>query len=114
MDSTQIASSITSVSIAGAACFGLVVGWMAQRVFEVQRTPNVSWLVSMISVIGGGAVTSLFGSRTVMFSGYAVGLACAFFAATLFRPIGRTFKDFFEREEDDDPPNTDKRPNTST
>jgi hypothetical protein len=98
MDTTQVGTPDAYVPIAGAAFFGLVVGWMAHRVFEGQRTPNVSWLGSMIGVIGGGAVTALFGNRTMMFGAYSIGLGIAFFSGVVLRPIGRVFAKFFRRE----------------
>jgi hypothetical protein len=66
----------------GAFAFGAVLGWFAYftnryRKGEVQ----LSDLATLLGVIGGGAVTSLFGdARTELFGAYGLGLAAGFFA----------------------------------
>jgi hypothetical protein len=69
-----------SVASIGAACFGLVVGWIAYRTLR-RKEGNVglSDLSTVIGVIGGGAITTLF-KEPGLFGSYAIGLAIGFFA----------------------------------
>ncbi|MEO7159697.1 MAG: hypothetical protein ABIX00_04130 [Polaromonas sp.] len=66
----------------GAFAFGVVLGWFVYftnryRKGEVQ----FSDLTTLLGVIGGGAVTALFGeAKTALFGAYGMGLAVGFFA----------------------------------
>lgn len=69
-----------SFATIGAICFGMVVGWVTYR--TLRRKEGVSALSdisSVISAVGGAAVTALFKNET-LFGAYAVGLAVGFFA----------------------------------
>lgn len=59
----------------GAACFGLVAGYLAYR--TVVRSPGtqVSDLAAVLSAIGGGATVAVSGKGTDAFGWYAIGLA---------------------------------------
>jgi hypothetical protein len=63
----------------GPICFGIVVGWMACRVFHEAKVTDVTWLASMFGVIGGGVIATLIQKRPDLFNSYSVGLAAAFF-----------------------------------
>jgi hypothetical protein len=69
-----------SVAFIGAGFFGLVVGWVAYRTLR-RKEGNValSDLSTVIGVIGGGAITTLF-KEPELFGSYAIGLAIGFFA----------------------------------
>jgi hypothetical protein len=84
--------------IIGAACFGAVVGWMANHVLERATQIDVKWLGSMVGVLGGGAITALFEPRSLLFAGYCIGLAGAFFIRALFLPAVRWIGAFFTEE----------------
>jgi hypothetical protein len=66
----------------GAFAFGVVLGWFVYftnryRKGEVQ----LSDLTTLLGVIGGGAITALFGdAKTALFGAYGIGLAVGFFA----------------------------------
>jgi len=70
------------MAIWGAFAFGVVLGWFTYftnryRKGEVQFTD----LATLLGVIGGGAVTALFGdAKTTLFGAYGLGLAVGFFA----------------------------------
>jgi hypothetical protein len=66
--------------IAGALCFGLVIGWVTYRTLRRSQTNGLSDIATIIGAVGGGAVTSLFPSGDTMFGGYCIGLAVGFFA----------------------------------
>jgi hypothetical protein len=65
----------------GALCFGLVVGWITYRTLLRQEgRTNISYIASVVAAIGGGALTRLFGTATVLFGFYSIGLALGFFS----------------------------------
>ena len=82
------------MAVWGAFAFGVVLGWFTYftnryRKGEVQFTD----LATLLGVIGGGAVTALFGdAKTTLFGAYGLGLAVGFFAyfATLIVLVRRS------------------------
>jgi uncharacterized membrane protein YeaQ/YmgE (transglycosylase-associated protein family) len=63
----------------GAVCFGVVVGWIAYR--TLRRTSDrvkISDLATVVGAVGGGAVTTAFGTPD-LFGWYSIGLAVGFF-----------------------------------
>ncbi len=63
----------------GAACFGLVVGWITYRTLRRKEDKAaLSDIASVIGAVGGAAVTGLFGSGE-LFASYSIGLAVGFF-----------------------------------
>lgn len=68
-----------TLSLFGAGCFGLVVGWICYRTLRRnQDKAKLSDLASVVGVIGGGAVTTSFNAPNV-FASYSIGLAIGFF-----------------------------------
>ena len=65
--------------IYGALCFGLVVGWITYRTLRRTKTNGLNDIATVIGVVGGAAVTSLFPAASVAFSAYCIGLAIGFF-----------------------------------
>ena len=64
----------------GAACFGLVIGWITYRTLRRREGAAVlSDIATVIGVVGGAAVTTLF-KNDVVFSSYCIGLAIGFFS----------------------------------
>ena len=86
------------IPIIGASFFGAVVGWLAHNVFQRAELLNVSWLASMIGVVGGGAVTALFPQGSLMFGAYCIGLGFSFFARVLTVPITKALAEEMELE----------------
>lgn len=71
----------------GALCFGVVVGFVTYRTLRrTGETMAISNIASVISAIGGGAVTALFDERE-LFAYYSIGLAAGFF---LYMMLGHT------------------------
>jgi O-antigen/teichoic acid export membrane protein len=63
----------------GAACFGLVIGWIVYRTLRRREgAAALSDVATVIGAIGGGAVTTVFKSQE-LFGAYAIGLAIGFF-----------------------------------
>jgi uncharacterized membrane protein YeaQ/YmgE (transglycosylase-associated protein family) len=66
--------------IIGAACFGLVIGWITYRTLRRKEGASaLSDIATVIGAVGGGAITTLFNDANV-FGAYAIGLAVGFFA----------------------------------
>lgn len=65
----------------GAGGFGAMIGWYVYYINRHRKTDvALSDLVSVIGVIGGGAVVALFPAQTDLFGAYGIGLASGFFA----------------------------------
>ena len=82
----------------GAAFFGAVIGWMVNHVLQRAERVDVKWLASLIGVIGGGAVTSLFEKGSVLFGAYCVGLGIAFFIRVVSLPLSSAINREMEQE----------------
>ena len=68
-----------TLSIIGALCSGIVVGWITYRALRRQQSSALSDTSAVIGAVGGAAVLTLF-KTTAIFSGYCIGLAIGFFA----------------------------------
>jgi hypothetical protein len=79
MDASVVCEA-TGWQLAGAGCFGGVIGWL---VYALQRhrqgPPTVRDLIALIGAIGGTAVLALFPARSELFGAYGIGLAAGFF-----------------------------------
>ena len=81
MDSTAVVvEHATPIQFAGAFCFGLLIGWFVYYVNR-WRKADVGFgdLVTLVGVIGGGAVLAIFPAKSEMFGAYGIGLAIGFF-----------------------------------
>ncbi len=70
----------SNLQLWGAAFFGALIGWYVYfinryRTSEVQ----ISDLVTLLGVIGGGAVLTLFPAKSDLFGAYGIGLFSGFF-----------------------------------
>jgi hypothetical protein len=78
----------------GAFAFGVVVGWFVYFTNRYRKgDASFADLTALIGVVGGGAVTALFGEgKTDLFGAYGIGLAIGFFAyfATLILLVQRS------------------------
>ncbi len=82
------------LSIIGAFCFGLVVGWVTYRSLRHSLSNGINDIAAVIGAVGGAAVTALFPQGTGAFGSYCIGLAIGFFgylvtAVVLARRIGK-------------------------
>jgi hypothetical protein len=68
--------TITLVGI-GALVFGVVVGFITYRtLIRTTQKTSIGDLATIITAIGGAAITRLFGPGGESFAWYAIGLAC--------------------------------------
>lgn len=69
------------IQLLGAGFFGVIIGWYVYFINRYRKADvQLSDLVALIGVIGGGAVLALFPARTDLFGAYGIGLAVGFFA----------------------------------
>lgn len=69
-----MASSPLVTSI-GAACFGVVTGYITYRTLARTAAPHVSDIAAVVAAVGGGAVTAIFPAKDAdTFGWYSIGL----------------------------------------
>ena len=76
----QVAPSASALQIWGAGAFGLLIGWYIYYINR-HRKGDVQFgdLVTLIGVLGGGAILAIFPAKTDLFGAYGIGLAAGFF-----------------------------------
>ncbi len=73
--------SASTLQLLGAGAFGIIVGWYVYYVNRYRKSDvQLGDLVTIIGVIGGGAVLALFPAKTDLFGAYGIGLFIGFFA----------------------------------
>jgi hypothetical protein len=77
--------SASPLQMFGAGGFGTIVGWYIYYLIR-HRTDKVSIsdLSTIVGVIGGGAVLTLFPAKTDLFGAYGIGLFLGFFGYLVF------------------------------
>jgi hypothetical protein len=76
-----MSQSASAIQLIGAFCFGALLGWYVYYVNRHRRGDvQLGDLVTLVGVIGGGAVLTLFPEETDLFGAYGIGLAVGFFA----------------------------------
>ncbi len=77
----QTVVEVTSrLQLWGAGGFGFLIGWYVYYINRHRKADvQLSDLVTLIGVIGGGAVLALFPARTDLFGAYGLGLFIGFF-----------------------------------
>ena len=68
------------LSLIGALCFGLVIGWVTYRTLRRSGSSGLSDIAAVIAAVGGATITALFKAGTGSFGAYCIGLAVGFFA----------------------------------
>ncbi len=77
MNESQTASTL---QLLGAGGFGVIIGWHVYYINRYRRGDvQLSDLVTLIGVLGGGAILSLFPARTDLFGAYGIGLFAGYF-----------------------------------
>src|SRR5262245_60975713 len=77
MDGSQSASTL---QLWGAGAFGGIIGWYVYYINRYRKGDvQLSDLVTLIGVLGGGAILALFPAKTDLFGAYGLGLAAGFF-----------------------------------
>jgi len=75
-----MATEISTLQMLGAIGFGALVGWYVYYVNRYRRTEvQLTDLVTLIGVLGGGVILTVFPESTDLFGGYGIGLAIGFF-----------------------------------
>lgn len=72
------------LSLIGALCFGIVIGWITYRTLRRSKTSGLSDIATVLGALGGAAVTALFSRDTGEFGSYCIGLLIGFFAYLKF------------------------------
>ena len=83
----------TTIQLLGAACFGALLGWYVYYINRYRRADvQLGDLVTLVGVVGGGAVLTLFPARSDLFGAYGIGLAIGFFGyfAVLLVLVGQS------------------------
>lgn len=76
----EAANATPWLQILGAVCFGIIVGWYVYYINRYrQGGVQFSDLVTVIGIVGGGAILALFQPETDLFGAYGIGLAVGFF-----------------------------------
>lgn len=86
---TSIAA--TSMQMLGAGGFGALIGWYVYYINRYRKAEvELNDLVTLIGILGGGAVLALFPARTDLFGAYGIGLFVGFFSyfLTLLMMVG--------------------------
>jgi len=77
MSEVQTASTI---QLFGAWGFGALIGWYVYYINRYRKGDiKLSDLVTLIGVLGGTSILTLFPASTDLFGAYGIGLACGFF-----------------------------------
>lgn len=76
-----MATAATTISALGAGSFGAIIGWYVYYINRYRKGDvQFSDLTTVIGIIGGAAITQLFGDgSTLLFGAYGIGLATGFF-----------------------------------
>ena len=70
----------TAIPLLGAGCFGALIGWYVYYINRYRKADvQLSDLVTLIGILGGGAITALFQPGGALFGAYGIGLAIGFF-----------------------------------
>lgn len=78
--STSIAATTISnpggIAMTGAVCFGIVVGYITYRTLaRTTEKASITDLAAVIGAVGGGAITTIYGSANgSVFGLYSIGL----------------------------------------
>ncbi|MCB8943145.1 MAG: hypothetical protein H6658_05270 [Ardenticatenaceae bacterium] len=87
----------STIQLLGAGGFGAIIGWFVYFINRY-RKEDVSWsdLTTIIGIIGGGAILTLFPASTDLFGAYGIGLFAGFFGYFCFLMLWvRISKNFY-------------------
>lgn len=84
----QNAQPTSTLQTIGAACFGALIGWYVYYINRYRKGDvQLSDLVTVIGILGGGAILALFPAGSDLFGAYGIGLAIGFFGYFLILVI---------------------------
>lgn len=76
----QGAPAASTLQLVGAAFFGALIGWNVYVINRYRKSDvQLSDLVTLVGVIGGGAVLTLFPAGSELFGAYGIGLFSGYF-----------------------------------
>jgi len=74
-------NSANNLQIAGAFGFGLLIGWYVYYINRYRKSDvQLNDIVTLIGVLGGGAVLVIFPAKSDLFGAYGIGLAVGYFS----------------------------------
>ena len=78
MDTTTTA---TTLQLLGSGGIGVIIGWHVYYINRYRKGDvQLSDLVTLLGILGGGSIMALFPAKTDLFGAYGIGLFCGFFA----------------------------------
>ncbi|MDT8305505.1 MAG: hypothetical protein RRC07_06175 [Anaerolineae bacterium] len=93
----ETAEATPTIQLAGALAFGMIIGWYVYYINRYREGDvQFSDLITVIGIIGGGAVLSLFEARTDLFGAYGIGLAVGFFGYLVVLALMVRASDYFD------------------
>ena len=70
----------SELQLFGAGAFGVLIGWLVYYINRYRKADvQLGDLVTLVGVLGGGAILALFPAKTDLFGAYGVGLGIGFF-----------------------------------
>lgn len=73
-------ASASTIQLLGAGGIGVLLGWYVYYINRHRKGDvQLSDLVTLVGVLGGGAMTTLFPARSDLFGAYGIGLFLGFF-----------------------------------
>ncbi len=76
----NVSEAASTIQLLGAAGFGALLGWYVYYINRYRKADvQLSDLVTLIGILGGGAILTLFPARTDLFGAYGIGLFAGFF-----------------------------------
>jgi hypothetical protein len=78
----------STLQLLGAGGFGALIGWYVYYINRYRKADvQFSDLVTLIGILGGGAILALFPAQTDLFGAYGIGLFAGFFSYYLLLNI---------------------------
>lgn len=85
-ETAEVAAS--TIQMLGAGGFGAIIGWYVYYINRYRKGDvSFSDLTTVLGIIGGGLVVSLFPAQSDLFGAYGIGLFIGFFAYYLILAI---------------------------
>lgn len=74
-------ATASTIQLLGAGGFGAIIGWYVYYINRYRKGDvQLSDIVTLIGILGGGSILTLFPERSDLFGAYGVGLAIGFFS----------------------------------
>jgi hypothetical protein len=81
VSAAPITNPTSMLQLLGAGGFGALIGWYVYYINRYRKADvQLSDLVTLVGIIGGGAILAIFPSQTDLFGAYGIGLFIGFFS----------------------------------